>query len=155
METSLRWLDMMQSLRGAADDWSLASESRYDRRRTTDLGNFAPRLTAGVMNKCLWNLLVSSVIFCRLCFVPVPLIFWHIFCDSSKTLFTYISWQPCQLQYEGFIKQMQLLQVVFWVRLASMAYELSLTAMEPRDKDWAVDVKMSFSQLRRSLAQLW
>ena len=34
---------------------------------------------------------------------------------------------------------MQLLQVVFWVRLASMAYELSLTAMEPRDKDWAVD----------------
>eukprot|EP00434_Breviolum_minutum_P031356 symbB.v1.2.027727.t1/scaffold2866.1/size70932/3 len=28
-----------------------------------------------------------------------------------------------------------LLQVVFWVRLASMAYELSLTAMEPRDKD--------------------
>lgn len=101
MDTSLRWLDMMQSLRGAADDWSLASESRYDRRRATDLGNFAPRLTAGVMNKCVWNLLVSSVIFCRLCFVPVPLIFWHIFCDSSKTLLFDMSWEPCQL--DGFI----------------------------------------------------
>lgn len=154
METSLRWLDMMQSLRGAADDWSLASESRYDRRRTTDLGNFAPRLTAGVMNKCVWNLLVSSVIFCRFCFVP--LIVWHIFLWFIPDFVYFLICPGNLVSLKGSSNRCNLpLQVVFWVRLASMAYELSLTAMEPRDKDWAVDVKMSFSQLRRSLAQLW
>lgn len=83
---------MMQSLIGAADDWSLASESRYDRRRATDLGNFAPRLTAGVMEEIVFEIcwfpvsffvgfVLSLSFFChiymfvihaRLCFLICP-----------------------------------------------------------------------------------
>ena len=61
---------MMQSPTGAADDWSLASESRYDRGRAIDLGNFAPRLTAGVMKMWLRNLLFFSSVILQVLFSP-------------------------------------------------------------------------------------
>ena len=86
METSLRGLDMMQSLTGAADDWSLASESRYDRRRTTDLGNFAPRLTAGVM---------------KICWFPVSFFVGFVLSLSFFAIYFVIHPRLCLLTYPG------------------------------------------------------
>ena len=90
---------------------------------------------------------VGCVLYLSLSFFGISFFDIYFLAHPRLYLLFDMSWEPCQLQYEGFIKQMQLLQVVFWVRLASMAYELSLTAMEPRDKDGAVDVEMSFSRL--------